>query len=135
MRDELRRAALISSGVAELTRHQTEKIVKELVKGGEGRRKQASSVVKDILDTSKTAGTELSRVIRSEIRNQMASLGIVTKRDLERLERRVARLESTKKKKTTARSSTSKSRSSTTSKSSASRSSGSSGNPPSKTST
>ena len=133
MRDELRRAALFSSGVAELTRHQTEKIVKELVKGGEGRRKQASSVVKDILDTSKTAGSELTRVIRAEIRNQMASLGIVTKRDLERLERRVARLESSKKK-TTARSSSSRTRS-TASKSTASKPSGSSANPPSKTST
>src|SRR5687767_12241576 len=43
MLDELRRVALFSSGVAELTRHQAERIVKDFVKSGEVRRQQAST--------------------------------------------------------------------------------------------
>lgn len=104
MLDELRRVALFSSGVAELTRHQAERIVKDFVKSGEVRRQQASSTVKDLLETSKVARTELIRLVRSEIQNQIAGLGLVTKRDLERLERRITRLESSSRKKTTARS-------------------------------
>lgn len=132
MLDELRRVALFTSGVAELTRHQAERIVRDLVKGGEVRRQQASSTVKDLLETSKMARTELVRLVRSEIQNQIAGLGLVTKRDLDRLERRIARLESSSRKKSTTRSSAGSRSKSTTSE----RSSGSSaGNPSRKTPT
>ena len=123
MLDELRRVALFSSGVAELTRHQAERIVKDFVKSGDVRRQQASGVVKELLESSKIARTELVRLVRSEIQNQVAGLGLVSKRDLERLERRIARLESgATRKKTTSKSSASKK---TTAKKTTSRSSGS----------
>lgn len=129
MLDELRRVALFTSGVAELTRHQAERIVKDFVKSGDVRRKQASSAVKELMETSKVARTELARLIRSEIQNQIESLGLATKRDLERLDRRVGRLETERKKpattkaapkkstakKTTAKKSTAKGQGSTTS--------------------
>ena len=98
MLDELRRVALFTSGVAELTRHQAERIVKDFVKSGDVRRKQARSAVKELMETSKVARTELARLIRSEIQNQIEGLGLATKRDLERLDRRVARLETERKK-------------------------------------
>jgi activator of HSP90 ATPase len=50
------------------------------------------------METSKVARTELARLIRSEIQNQIEGLGLATKRDLERLDRRVARLETERKK-------------------------------------
>jgi polyhydroxyalkanoate synthesis regulator phasin len=100
--DELRRMALFGSGVAELTRHRAEQIARELVKAGDVRRSQASSVVKDLVERSKQNRRELVRIVRSEIRNQIAGLGVATKRDVERLERRVARLEEGRRK-TTAR--------------------------------
>ena len=87
---------MFSSGVAELTRHQAEQIVKDLVKAGDVRRKQASSVAKDLVDRSRENRKELVRFIRSEIQNQIAAVGVATDRDLERLERRVTRLESAK---------------------------------------
>jgi polyhydroxyalkanoate synthesis regulator phasin len=94
VRDELRRMALFGSGVAELTRHRAEQIVKDLVKAGDVRREQAQGVVKDLLDRSKQNRQELARLVRGEIRNQIEALGLATKRDLERVERRVTRLES-----------------------------------------
>ena len=100
MRDEVRRMALFGSGVAELTRHRAEQLAKDLV------------------ERSKQNRDELMRLIRSEIQNQIQSLGVVTKRDFDRLERRVTRLEAQVKdqaqktsapKKTTAKTSAKKS--------------------------
>jgi polyhydroxyalkanoate synthesis regulator phasin len=98
MLDEVRRLALFGSGVAELTRHQAEQIVKDLVKAGDVRRQQASSAARDLYDRSKENRKQLTSIVRSEIQNQVKNLGLATKRDLERLERRIARLESDRKK-------------------------------------
>jgi polyhydroxyalkanoate synthesis regulator phasin len=134
MLDELRRVALFSSGVVELTRHQAEQVVKDLVKSGDLRRKQASTAAKELVDRSKQNRKELLRFVRAEIQNQIEGLGLATKRDLERLERRVTRLEGDRKstgpakktsaKKTTAKKSTAKSTSgkTTTAKSTTTRS-------------
>jgi polyhydroxyalkanoate synthesis regulator phasin len=108
MLDELRRVALFTSGVAELTRHQAERIVKDFVKSGEVRRKQAGSAVKELMETSKAARKELARLIRSEIQNQIEGLGLATKRDLERIDRRVSRLEAGRKKTSTKKTTTRK---------------------------
>ncbi|MCA1708162.1 MAG: hypothetical protein LC808_34760, partial [Actinobacteria bacterium] len=75
MRDEVRRMALFGSGVAELTRHRAEQLAREL------------------LERSKQNRDELLDLVRGEIRNQIQGLGLASKRDLDRLERRVTRLE------------------------------------------
>ena len=75
VRDEVRRMAMFGSGVAELTRHRAEQIARELV------------------ERSKQNRDELMKLIRSEIQNQVTNLGVPSKRDVERLERRVTRLE------------------------------------------
>jgi polyhydroxyalkanoate synthesis regulator phasin len=98
--DEFRRLALFTSGVAELTRNRAEQIVRDMVKSGEVRKDQASSLVKTALDFSKVNRSEFIEAIRSEINSQMARAGFVSKRDVERLERRVARLEAASKKTT-----------------------------------
>lgn len=64
MIEELRRIAMIGSGMAELTRV------------------RAEQVARDLRDA-----------MRTEIAEQIANLGLATTRDLERLERKVARLE------------------------------------------
>ena len=92
--DELRRVAMFTSGVAELTRYRAEQIVKDLVSAGDVRREQASGIVRELLETSKASRQELVRFVRSEIQSQIAALGVADRRELERLERRVARLES-----------------------------------------
>ena len=76
MRDEVRRMALFGSGVAELTRHRAEQLARELY------------------ERSKQNRDELLNLVRGEIQNQIKSLGLASKRDLERMERRVTRLES-----------------------------------------
>jgi polyhydroxyalkanoate synthesis regulator phasin len=106
--DELRRVALFTSGVAELTRHRAEQIVKDLVQRGDVGREQASSAVRDIMDISRQSRQELIGFVRGEIRAQVANLGLASTRDVERLERRIARLEARGKKTTAKRSSAKK---------------------------
>ena len=114
MLDELRRVAMFSSGVVELTRHQAEQVIRDLVKSGDLRRQQASTAAKELVDRSKENRKELLRFVRSEIQNQIEGLGLATKRDLERLERRITRLEGERKsagspaKKTSAKKTTAK---------------------------
>lgn len=45
------------------------------------------------MEKSKANRDELLKLIRGEIQNQIAALGVASKRDVERLERRVLRLE------------------------------------------
>ena len=96
MLDELRRLALFTSGVAELTRNRAEQLVKDMMAEGEVRRDQASSLVREVVERSNQNRRELLRFVRSEVQNQVAALGLANKRDLERLERRIARLEGAK---------------------------------------
>ena len=116
MLDEFRRLALFTSGVAELTRHRAEQLVRDMVRSGEVRRDQASSLVKTVLEVGRQNRAELGDLIRSEIRNQVSNLGLVGRRDLERLERRIACLEERSKpatsrsKKTPARKKTARAR-------------------------
>lgn len=111
MRDEIRRLALFTSGMVELTKHRAEKLVRDVVGGGDLGKDQASGLVKEMVRRSAENRRELVSFVRGEIRNQIESLGVATKRDVERLERRVARMES--RKKTTAKKSTSGARKTT----------------------
>lgn len=104
MLDEMRRLALFGSGVAELTRHQAEQVIKDLVKAGDIRRQQASSAARELYERSRENRKQLTAIVRTEIQNQIQNLGLATKRDVERLERRVARLESDRKKSTSKKS-------------------------------
>ena len=97
MIDEIRRVALFTSGVAELSKNRAEQIVKGMVKSGDIRKDQVSTRVKGLMEVSRDNRIQLVGLIRSEIQNQVKNLGLATKRDLERVERRVARLESSAK--------------------------------------
>ena len=103
MRDELRRMGMFSSGVAELTVQRAESFVRDLVNAGDVGRKQASSLVKDLVDASRQNRQELMRVVRAEVKNQLEGLGVATKRDIERLERRITRLEVESRRETSAK--------------------------------
>jgi polyhydroxyalkanoate synthesis regulator phasin len=89
--EEMRRLALFTSGVAELTRHRAEQIVKTMMTDSSGA--GASAMVRQLVETSRHNRQEFLRLIGAEIRDQVESLGLATARDLERLERRVDRLE------------------------------------------
>jgi len=93
VRDEIRRMALITSGMVELTRNRAEAIVRELIKSGELPGGQATQAVRDLMERSRQNRNEILNLVRTEMRNQIEAIGLASKRDIERLERRVARIE------------------------------------------
>lgn len=93
MLDELRRVSVFTTGVAELTRHRAEQLVKDLVRSGDVRRERASDAVRELLSLARDNRREVLALLRNEVESQMESLGLVRRRDLERLERRITRLE------------------------------------------
>ena len=113
--EEMRRLAIFTSGVAELTRNRAEQLVKTLMSD----HPEASAAVKQLVEISKQNRQELLRVISQEMHDQVEALGLTTKTDLERIDRRLARLEErtrseaapTSSKKSTAKKSTAKKRS------------------------
>jgi len=92
----------------ELTRAQAESIVKDLVRAGEVQQERAKKAVDDLLERSRKNTEELSKMIRKEIKQQVSALGIATKDDLARLERKLSGpKKSTAKKSSAAKKSTS----------------------------
>ena len=87
----MKRVGTFTSGIAELTRQRAEQIAKSLL--GDQPQERASAMVKHLMDASRENRRELLRIVRSEMRSQVDALGLATKKDLERLERRVSRLE------------------------------------------
>jgi len=92
LQDELRRWAIVVSGLAELVRNRAEEVVGEFIHEGESGRDNASSMVRDAVNRTRDDRADLVRAIRSEMQNQMVSLGAATARDVERVERGLERL-------------------------------------------
>jgi polyhydroxyalkanoate synthesis regulator phasin len=91
MRDEVRRFAVFTSGVAELTRNRAEEVVRNVF--GEESAAKVSEMVTKLLETSQQNRHEVMELIRKELSNQSAILGLVTKDELDSLEARVTALE------------------------------------------
>jgi polyhydroxyalkanoate synthesis regulator phasin len=88
---------LIEAGMqfSEMRRSQAKRIAKELVAQGQVARDQLSATVDELVDMSRRRTDELSRVVRQEVQRQLGTLGLATKDDLERVERRLAAVTTT----------------------------------------
>jgi polyhydroxyalkanoate synthesis regulator phasin len=88
--DRLQRYLEAGRAWTELTRQQAESMVKDLVRAGEVQQDRAKKAVDDLLERSRRNTEELSKMIRKEIKQQVSALGIATKDDLARLERKLS---------------------------------------------
>jgi polyhydroxyalkanoate synthesis regulator phasin len=82
----------------QMTREQAEAVVRDLVKAGELQQKRAKKAVDELVDRSRKNAEELSKLVRHEIQTQISALGIATKEDLARLERKLTKSASGAKK-------------------------------------
>jgi polyhydroxyalkanoate synthesis regulator phasin len=73
-----------------LTQSRAENLVKDLVKAGEVQADQARDAVNDLLDRSRRNSERLIDTIRTEVRAQITSLGLVSHDDIDRVEQRLA---------------------------------------------
>jgi polyhydroxyalkanoate synthesis regulator phasin len=88
--DTLRRYLDAGMAFTQLTRARAEAIVKDLVKAGELQREQTQEALEDLLERSRKNTDQLRDLVRKEIREQLASIGLATKDDIARLERKLS---------------------------------------------
>ena len=84
----------IDSGLAftAMTQARAEALVKELVKAGEVQAEQAREAVSDLVERSRKNSEQLLETVRREVKEQITSLGLVSKADLDKAEQRLATL-------------------------------------------
>jgi polyhydroxyalkanoate synthesis regulator phasin len=87
--DMLKRYLDAGMAFTQLTRARAEAIVKDLVKAGELQREQTQERVDDLLERSRKNTDQLRELVRKEIREQLSSIGLATKDDIARLERKL----------------------------------------------
>ena len=73
-----------------MTQARAEDLIRDLVRAGEVQAEQAQSVIDELVERSRRNSERLIDAVRAEIRQQMAGLGLATKDDVERLDRRIA---------------------------------------------
>ncbi|MEA2842893.1 MAG: hypothetical protein QOJ69_564, partial [Actinomycetota bacterium] len=84
--DVFRRAFEMGSAFFALTQKRAESMLQDLADSGESARDQAQKVVDDAVEKGRQRTVDLVDLVRSEIRAQVAALGLATKDDIARLE-------------------------------------------------
>ena len=88
--DELfKRYLEIGASVLGMSRERAESIVRDLVASGEVAKSQATKAADWLVERGRSGTEELAEMVRREIRQQIAALGLVTKDDLARVEARI----------------------------------------------
>ena len=87
--DILKRYLDAGMAFTQLTRARADAIVKELVRAGEVRRERTQETVDDLVERSRRNTEALLGLVRKEVTSQLSQLGLATKEDLARLERRL----------------------------------------------
>lgn len=82
----------LDAGMAftQMTQARAEAIVKDLVKAGEVQAQKTEELVTQIVERSRKNTDRLLEVVRKEVRDQIAGLGLATKDDIARLEKKLS---------------------------------------------
>ena len=84
--DLFKRYLEIGASVLGMSRERADTIVKDLVASGEVARGQAAKAADWLVERGRAGTEELAEVVRREVRQQVAALGLATKDDIARLE-------------------------------------------------
>lgn len=83
----------VAGGITQVTRNRAEQVVRTLVQRGEIAAERTEKTVDELLRRSEQNRKALSGIVRNETERAVARLGLARQADVERLERKVARLE------------------------------------------
>jgi polyhydroxyalkanoate synthesis regulator phasin len=95
MLDQIRSLLQSVSGVAEIPRQQAERLARDIARQSGSTASMVSGIAEDIVKRSRENVDLVRSLIVSEVRNQVKSLGLVTRDDFDRLSRRIRDLERT----------------------------------------
>ena len=87
---DLKRVLETGIHFTELRRSQARQLASDLVAQGQLARDQIGAAVDELVDMSRRRSEELRAVVSTEVQRQLSVIGLVTKRDLEDLERRLS---------------------------------------------
>ena len=90
--DLFKRYLEIGASVLGMTRERAESIVRDLVASGEVAKGQATKAADWLVERGRTGSEEIAELVRREIRQQIAALGVATRDDIARLEAQIAEL-------------------------------------------
>ena len=87
--DLFKRYLEVGAAMLGMSRERAEGIVRDLVASGEVAKGQATKAADWLVERGRTGGEELKELIRGEVRQQVAALGLATREDIARLEARM----------------------------------------------
>ena len=90
--DLFKRYLEIGASVLGMTRERAESIVRDLVASGEVAKGQATKAADWLVERGRTGSEEIAELVRREIRQQIAALGLATRDDIARLEAQIEAL-------------------------------------------
>ncbi|MCX7634988.1 MAG: hypothetical protein N2Z74_04505 [Syntrophales bacterium] len=97
MIDMMRKALLMGVGLAVMTTEKLKEAVDELVKKGELSEKEAREVLQELMEKSRQARKEWETKVENMVRNIMNRADIPSRREIEELKARLAKLEEARK--------------------------------------
>jgi polyhydroxyalkanoate synthesis regulator phasin len=99
--DAIRKYLEAGMAFTQTTRARAEEVVTSLVRAGELQSEQTQQQVQELVDRSRENTERILNAVRSEVMDQLSTLGFATKADLAELERKVDRLKTTRAPSTT----------------------------------
>jgi polyhydroxyalkanoate synthesis regulator phasin len=96
--DIIQRFLDAGSDLTHMTQRNAERLVKSLVDAGDVQSAQAQRMVSDLVDQGRKNRERLTTLIDREVRAQIGRMGLATKADVRRLEKKVDSLQRTAKK-------------------------------------
>jgi len=90
--DLFKRYLEIGASVLGMSRERAERIVADLVASGEVAKGQAAKAADWLVERGKTGSEEIADLVRREIRQQIAALGLATKDEMARLQAQIDEL-------------------------------------------
>ena len=93
MNDLFKKAISLGVGLTIASKERVEKVVEELVQKGEVAPAESKELVAQLIQKGEEGQSDLKRMMREQLQKLLAELNVATKEDVERLEKRIDRLE------------------------------------------
>lgn len=93
LEDFAKKALYFGIGLAAVTKEKIEEMVDELVKTGEIKQKEASSVKEKLIQKAEQERNELIELIKKQVKAVADELGLVSKEEIEKLRKQIKKLE------------------------------------------
>ena len=92
MFDLFKKGVLMGLGAITMTKEKIEQVVDELIKKGELTQDERAKAIKDLLKKAEEQEKAFADKVSVEVNKAIVKLGVLTKKDLERLEKKIDEL-------------------------------------------